>query len=56
MPELKAKVDARQPASVHTTSVVVIPSSPPPPKQLKIDYDAQPTLVLGPGKVNLPQP
>ncbi len=54
--ELKAKVDARQPASVHATSVVVIPSSPPPPKQLKIDYDAQPTLVLGPGKVNLPQP
>ncbi len=50
---LKAKVDARQPASVHTTSVVVLPTSPPPPSQLKVDYDAQPTLVLGTGSVQL---
>jgi hypothetical protein len=54
--ELKTKVDARQPASVHTTVVLVLPSMPPPPKQLQIDYDAQPTLVLGTGNVQINQP
>jgi hypothetical protein len=51
---LKAKVDARMPASVKATSVVVLPDAPAPPKKLKIDYDAQPTLVLGTGEIKLP--
>jgi len=48
---VKAAVDARQPASVHADCVVVVPDSPKPPDRLKIDYDAQPAIILGPGKV-----
>jgi hypothetical protein len=48
---LKAKVDARQPASVRARCVVVLPDTPPPPATLRIDYDAQPAIILGPGKV-----
>lgn len=50
---IKAKVDARQPASVHATATMVVPKTPAPPNQLKVEYDAQPTLVLGAGKINL---
>jgi hypothetical protein len=32
----------------------VLPDAPAPPKKLKIDYDAQPTLVLGTGEIKLP--
>lgn len=51
--QLKAQIDAKKPASVHASSVVVLPDSPAPPKKLKIDYDAQPTLVIGPGELKL---
>jgi len=44
---LKAKIDARQPASVATRVVVVLPSMPPPPSRLVIDYDSQPAIILG---------
>jgi hypothetical protein len=50
---IKTAVDARQPASVHATAVMVVPMSPKPPDRLKVDYDAQPTLVLGTGSINL---
>ena len=50
---LKSKIDQRQPATVKATSVVVLPDSPPPPKKLRIEYDAQPTLVLGAGELKL---
>jgi hypothetical protein len=49
--ELKAKIDARQPASVKATCVVVLPDSPKPPDTLKVDYDAQPAIILGTGKI-----
>jgi hypothetical protein len=48
---LKSKIDQKQPATVHATSVVVLPDSPPPPKKMRIEYDAQPTLVLGTGEI-----
>lgn len=48
---LKAKVDARQPASVRARCVVVVPDSPAPPDTLKIDYEAQPAIILGPGTI-----
>lgn len=48
---VKTAVDARQPASVRADCVVVVPDSPKPPDRLKIDYDAQPAIILGPGKV-----
>lgn len=44
---LKGKIDARQPASVLTHVVVVLPSMPAPPAKLVIDYDAQPAIILG---------
>lgn len=50
---LKAKVDARQPASVDTRTVVVLPDTPAPPEKLAVEYDAQPALVLGPGDIKL---
>lgn len=50
---LKAKVDARQAASVGVRAVAVIPSTPAPPERLKIDYEAQPAIVIGPGEVKL---
>lgn len=50
---IKAKVDARLPASVAVKAIAVIPSSPPPPEKLKIDYDVQPAFILGPGDVKL---
>jgi hypothetical protein len=39
---------------VHVTAVLVVPQTPKPPSQLKVDYDAQPTLVLGTGSIQLP--
>lgn len=48
---IKAKVDARQPASVAVKAVAVLPDMPRPPERLKIDYEAQPALILGPGKI-----
>ena len=50
---LKAKIDQRQPATVRASSVVVLPDSPPPPTKIRIEYDAQPTLVLGTGEVRI---
>lgn len=50
---IKSKVDARLPASVHATAIMLVPSTPKPPDRLKVDYDAQPTLILGAGKINL---
>ncbi|MBL8953759.1 MAG: hypothetical protein JNK82_23490 [Myxococcaceae bacterium] len=52
---IKTRVDARQPASVHATAIMVVPKSPAPPPELKVTYKAQPTVVLGPGNVSLPQ-
>ncbi len=51
--QLKAKVDARQPAAVATRAVVVLPDSPAPPAKLVVDYDAQPAFILGPGEITL---
>lgn len=48
---IKAKVDARQPASVAVRAVAVLPDMPRPPERLKIDYEAQPALIIGPGKI-----
>jgi hypothetical protein len=48
---LKAKVDARQPASVAVKVVAVLPDTPAPPAKLKLDYDAQPAIIIGPGKI-----
>ena len=48
---LKAKVDARQPASVAVKAVAVLPEMPRPPERLKLAYDAQPAIILGPGKI-----
>lgn len=50
---LKAKVDARQPASVAVKAVAVLPDLPRPPDKLTIDYQAQPALILGPGEVKI---
>lgn len=51
---LKAKIDQRQPASVAVGVLVVLPNTPPPPAKLKIDYEAQPAIILGTGAVKLP--
>ena len=32
-------------------AVAVLPDMPRPPERLKIDYDAQPAIILGPGKI-----
>lgn len=48
---LKVKIDARQAASVAVKAVAVLPDMPRPPERLKIDYDAQPAIIMGPGKV-----
>lgn len=50
---LKAKVDARQAASVAVKSVAVLPDTPAPPAKLTIDYQAQPALIIGPGEVKI---
>ncbi|MDP1915247.1 MAG: hypothetical protein Q8L14_03310 [Myxococcales bacterium] len=44
---MKSKIDARQPASVRTRVVLVLPDMPPPPQRLLIDYDSQPAIILG---------
>lgn len=49
--QVKTAIDARQPCSVRTRGVIVIPEMPPPPKKMKIDYDSQPTIVVGPGQI-----
>jgi hypothetical protein len=48
---IKAKIDARQPASVRVTVDLVVPTTPAPPSKLKIDYDAQPAIIVGTGKL-----
>ena len=48
---LKAKIDARQAASVAVRAVAVLPDMPRPPERLKIDYDAQPAIIIGPGTI-----
>jgi len=48
---LKAAVEARQAASVRVRVIVVVPDSPAPPAKLKVDYQAQPAVILGPGKI-----
>lgn len=48
---LKSQIDARQTAKVSVKAVAVLPNDPPPPAKLKIDYDAQPAIVIGPGKI-----
>ncbi len=50
---MKQAVDARTTAVVHVTSTLLVPATPKPPSQLHIDYDAQPTLVLGTGQISL---
>jgi len=49
--DIKAKVDARRPASVAVKAVAVLPDTPAPPERLKIEYDAQPAIILGPGTI-----
>ncbi len=48
---VKAKVDARQPVSVAVKAVAVLPDTPKPPEKLKIDYLAQPAIIIGPGTI-----
>jgi hypothetical protein len=50
--QLKTAVDARTALTVHVTSVIVV--TQPIPKQLKVDYDAQPTIIVGAGQITLP--
>jgi hypothetical protein len=45
--QIKSKIDARQPASVRTRVVLVLPTMPAPPQKLVIDYDSQPAIILG---------
>lgn len=49
--QIKAKVDARQPASVRARCVMVIPTTPAPPARLRVDYEAQPAIILGVGRL-----
>lgn len=44
---MKAKIDARAPASVLTRVVAQLPLMPAPPQRLAIDYDTQPAIILG---------
>ena len=50
---LKAQIDARKTASVGIKSVAVIPTTPAPPDRLKLDYEAQPAIIVGPGEVKV---
>lgn len=50
---LKSKIEQKQPATVRASSVVVLPDGSAPPKRMRIEYDAQPTLVLGAGEIKL---
>jgi len=49
--QLKSQVDARMTASVGVKAVVVLPDSPKPPDKLTVAYDAQPAIIIGPGKI-----
>ncbi|MCA3013198.1 MAG: hypothetical protein INH41_12455 [Myxococcaceae bacterium] len=44
---MKSRIDARQPASVRTRVVAVVPTTPAPPQRLVVDYDTQPAIVWG---------
>lgn len=50
---IKSKVDARQPVSVAVKAVAVLPDTPKPPDKLKIDYETQPAIIIGPGEVKI---
>jgi hypothetical protein len=45
--QLKARIDARQAASVQTRVVMVLPTMPAPPQRLVVEYDTQPAIILG---------
>ena len=44
---IKAKVEARQPASVQARAIAVLPNTPAPPARLGITYEAKPAIILG---------
>jgi hypothetical protein len=44
---LKDAIYQRQPASLQLSAVVVLPDEPAPPKGLRLQYQAQPTIVVG---------
>ncbi|MBL9038227.1 MAG: hypothetical protein JNG84_06935 [Archangium sp.] len=48
---LKTAIDGRKAASAALKVVLVVPNSPAPPETMKIDYDAQPAIIIGPGKI-----
>jgi hypothetical protein len=52
--QLKSAVDARAALTVHVTASIVVIQ--PIPKNLKVDYDAQPTIILGTGAINVGNP
>ncbi len=51
--ELKAKIDARQPATVNVQAIAVLPNEPPPPARIGLAYEAQPAIILGPGEITI---
>jgi hypothetical protein len=51
---MKSQIDARQPATAHVVSQIVVPLMPAPPAQIHVDYDAQPSIELGTGSIMIP--
>lgn len=45
--DLKGQLERRVPVVAHATALVVLPDDPALPKKLRLDYRAQPTVVLG---------
>lgn len=50
---IKTKVDGKQPFNVQVKVVVVVPDSPRPPTKMKVDFEAQPAIIVGPGTIKL---
>jgi hypothetical protein len=51
---IKSSVESRSAVRIGVRVLVVVPTTPPPPEKLRLDYEAQPVIVVGPGKVKLP--
>lgn len=45
---LKASIDKREAVTVGVVVSLVIPNSPPPPAKMKVTYNTQPAIVVGP--------
>ena len=45
--QVKEQLDSKKPVTIRVAALLTVPLDPPPPKRLHVEFQAQPTLVIG---------